>query len=690
MTERRGDRRVEVGGPMSPLLEEPTVVVGVGESVRRREIREALLEGAATDVLFEETSASALETIDEREDVGCVVTDRTLSDTTGVDLCRRVRQLESELPVVFYVDDVGDDGETVRQALNAGASGYYTRSNSAETFRRAVDDAIEAYDRRRKVSEESEILTTLLEEIETNVYVKDQQGRYLRVASVPDNVAPADALGKTDVEIYGDSNPEMARQTYEDDIRVIETGEPIRERDEQYGDGKTAYAMRTTKVPWVDDDGTQKGLIGMTVDITEFKRTELELEILRDQFEKFSTNVRHDLKNPLQVAMGHLQLARKSGTDESFDAVLESLERIEEIVTDLESIAKDQSNAPERGANDLADIADSVWNVLYTRNATLENEFPASASVYTAKETIRPIFENLFKNAVTHGGSDVTVRVGSLEDGFYVEDTGSGIPTSKREAVLESGYTTESDGSGMGLNIVADVCIQRGWRLDVGKSPEGGARFEITNCPMMLEPVADGRSDVHPGGVLELTDETEVGTLQTDANAEYDPIHDRWTVNADGANIWRHWNDFYFVHTTVDDPVSIRGRVADIEEVDAFSKAGVMIRDGLDDASTYGFVGATPGFGTEVLWRTRRGEDGISQQLREELRSEWFRVDLLDGYVTCFVSRDGREWTPIDQRRIEQTTPVHVGLVVCSVVSGHSCEATFEDVTVVELERTAE
>ncbi len=168
----------------------------------------------------------------------------------------------------------------------------------------------------------------------------------------------------------------------------------------------------------------------------------------------------------------------------------------------------------------------------------------------------------------------------------------------------------------MGLSIVSDVCVQRGWSLEIGESSEGGARFEITNSPMVLEPIADDRSDVHADRALELTDEIEVGTLQTEGKAEYDPITDRWSVSADGTNIWRHWNDFYFVHTPVDGPVSIRGRVTDIEEVDAFSKAGFMIRDELEDASTYGFVGATPGFGTEVLWRTQRGEDGTSQQLR--------------------------------------------------------------------------
>ncbi|MCW8172263.1 response regulator [Natrialba swarupiae] len=204
----------------------------------------------------EETGASALETIDEREDIGCVVTDRSLSDTTGIDLCRRVEQLEADLPVVFYVDEHEEGHEVARQALNAG--GYYTRSDSAETVRRAVDDVIDTYSRRREAAEESEIFTTLLEEIETNVYVKDREGRYVRVASVPDNVDPADAIGKTDVEIYGDANPEMARKTYEDDVRVVETGEPIYDRDEQYGDGKTAYAMRTTKVPWVGDDGPRR------------------------------------------------------------------------------------------------------------------------------------------------------------------------------------------------------------------------------------------------------------------------------------------------------------------------------------------------------------------------------------------------------------------------------------------------
>lgn len=676
---------------MSILLEEPTVVVGVSTAVRRPAVRKTLLEGVPTDVVVVDSSADALAVVDDRDDVGCVVTDQSLPDTgtSGVDLCRELHERDDSLPVVFYVANE-EDRETPRRALNAGANGYYTRSDPLEDLRRAVDEAIETYTRRREAAEESDILTSLLADIGINVYVKDDEARYLRVAAVPDNVDPADAIGKTDIDIYGDNDPEMARKTYEDDLRVIETGKPVRDCDERYGDGRTAYAYRSTKIPWIDD-GTTKGLIGITVDITDFKRQETELEVLRDQFEKFSSNLRHDLKNPLQVAIGHLELGRETGDEQSFDHAMDALERIEEIMTDLESIAKGESSESELGTTSLFEIAESVWNVLYTGEATLENEIPESTRTYIATQTIRPLFENLFKNAVTHGGTDVTVRVGTLDDGCYIEDTGPGIPDSERENVLEAGYTTSASGSGMGLSIVSDVCHQQGWNLEIEESLEGGARFEITNCPIVLEPTADDRSDVvREDAPVELTEEAAVGTLKAGGGAEYDPSQGRWTVTADGQNIWRHWNDFYFVSATVDRSVRIQGRVVDIEDVDPFSKAGFMIRDGLNEDATYGFIGSTPGFGTEVLWRTRRGEEGISQQHREETPAKWFRVDLLDDCVTCFVSRNGLQWTPVDQRVIDRTNPVHVGLVVCSVVSGKPCEATFEDVSVFELGTTAE
>ena len=90
------------------------------------------------------------------------------------------------------------------------------------------------------------------------------------------------------------------------------------------------------------------------------------------------------------------------------------------------------------------------------------------------------MFENLIRNAIDHGGDDVAVTIGDLDGGFYVEDTGPGIPSEERDAVFEVGYSTSDDGTGLGLSIVKHVVDAHGWDIRVTEGTEGGARFEIT------------------------------------------------------------------------------------------------------------------------------------------------------------------------------------------------------------------
>lgn len=58
------------------------------------------------------------------------------------------------------------------------------------------------------------------------------------------------------------------------------------------------------------------------------------------------------------------------------------------------------------------------------------------------------------ENSVPHGDAGVTVRVGPLEDGFYVEGDGPGIPVEDRDRVFDHGFSTTKDGTGYGLSIV--------------------------------------------------------------------------------------------------------------------------------------------------------------------------------------------------------------------------------------------
>ena len=106
---------------------------------------------------------------------------------------------------------------------------------------------------------------------------------------------------------------------------------------------------------------------------------------------------------------------------------------------------------------------------------TVANDCVISAD----KNRLKQLFENLFRNAVEHGGK--TVTVGTLADGFYISDSGSGIPVDERGQVFNFGYSTTDTGTGFGLKIVSQVVESHDWDICVTEENTGGAQFEITD-----------------------------------------------------------------------------------------------------------------------------------------------------------------------------------------------------------------
>lgn len=97
------------------------------------------------------------------------------------------------------------------------------------------------------------------------------------------------------------------------------------------------------------------------------------------------------------------------------------------------------------------------------------------------RERLQRLLENVFTNAIEHGGESVTVSVGPLEGGFYIEDDGPGIPESERRAVFDVGYSATDEGTGFGLSIVSRIAESHGWTVRATSGSTGGARFEITD-----------------------------------------------------------------------------------------------------------------------------------------------------------------------------------------------------------------
>ena len=127
---------------------------------------------------------------------------------------------------------------------------------------------------------------------------------------------------------------------------------------------------------------------------------------------------------------------------------------------------------------ELGNVVESCWQTVETTTATLQVN--AASLVQADGNRLHQLLENLFRNAVEHGGHDVTVTVGDLENGFFVEDDGPGIPVEHRDELFERGVSTSSEGMGFGLAIVEQIADAHGWEISVTVGDTGGARFEIT------------------------------------------------------------------------------------------------------------------------------------------------------------------------------------------------------------------
>ena len=355
-----------------------------------------------------------------------------------------------------------------------------------------------------EIENESNLLDQIFDQVPAHIFVKDTEGRHLKVSThLTEDQSESDddnddllvgsftrenILGKRDIDI---TDADHARQAYENDMRVVETGEPIL-RQEEYADDIDEWDL-TSKVPWRGPDGEIRGLIGITQRITERKRAQQELERQNERLEEFASVVSHDLRNPLNVAQGWVAEAREESSDPHLDRVADALDRMEELIDDLLALARTGHPVEEADDVDLAVMCEECWVTVETAEASLLVE--ADRTIRADRARLRQLLENLFRNAVEHGSTSnqsesddaaegaeesVTVTVGTLEDGFYVADDGLGIPEAEREDVFERGYTTARSGTGFGLSIVSEVADAHGWEVRVTDSETGGARFEFT------------------------------------------------------------------------------------------------------------------------------------------------------------------------------------------------------------------
>ena len=120
------------------------------------------------------------------------------------------------------------------------------------------------------------LVEAMLDNIPDRIYFKDAQSRFVKVSKALAKrlgvAHPDDAVGKTDFDFYPDTR---AREFYEDEQRIIKTGEPLINKVERHvrKHGEITWSS-TTKVPLRNRDGTVVGIVGINRDIADLKLAE--------------------------------------------------------------------------------------------------------------------------------------------------------------------------------------------------------------------------------------------------------------------------------------------------------------------------------------------------------------------------------------------------------------------------------
>ena len=231
--------------------------------------------------------------------------------------------------------------------------------------------------------------------------------------------------------------------------------------------------------------GREVGRVLLLRDVTDQRRRQRQLEDRtarlerqNERLDRFASIVSHDLRNPINVARGYLDMARETDDPTHFGEVEESLDRMEHIIDDVLQLARHGQDVDDPEPTDLETVARAAWSHVETAEASLSIE--TAVTIEADESRLQQLLENLFRNALDHGPEDVTVTVGGTEHGFFVADDGPGIPPEERDEVFEQGFTTASDGTGLGLSIVSAIAEAHGWDVSATDSESGGARFEVS------------------------------------------------------------------------------------------------------------------------------------------------------------------------------------------------------------------
>ena len=380
----------------------------------------------------------------------------------------------------------------------------------------------------QRVGEQLHLMEEMLEAIPLPVYIKDREGRYLRLNRAFEaffHVRREDYVGRT---LHDLLPPEDARVHAErDEALFSHPGTQTYEASVHSRDGGRHDAIYR-KATLTRPDGSVFGLLGAIIDITERKAGEAALKEAKESAEsanraksQFLANMSHEIRTPMNGIIGMTDLALDTALDdeqrEYLGIVRSSADALLALINDILDFSKIEAGKLliETIPFDLHQVTRETLKPLAVRALEKKLELICDIAADVPQHVLgdpgrlRQVLVNLVGNAIKFTAQgEIAVELRRSDDGLIhlaVRDTGIGIPRDKQGQIFEaftqedSSTTRRYGGTGLGLSICSRLAELMGGRLWLDSAVGVGSTFHFA---LALTENPEGPPPLAPPAVL--------------------------------------------------------------------------------------------------------------------------------------------------------------------------------------------
>lgn len=275
--------------------------------------------------------------------------------------------------------------------------------------------------------------------------------------------------------------------------------------------------------------------------------------------------------------------------------------------------------------------------------------------------------------------------------GFAFVSAAKGVGFQRR--LVAGGQTTHSGGTGaapvwvklvrVGTRVTAHVSTNAtSWTtigsgsLALGSTAYVGLAVTSHNTSLAAKALASNVA-IRPLSLPSPLQSRDIGSTGATGGASYSSSSFR--VSGAGADIWDTQDQFHYVYQPVTGDVDVRVRVNSVEQVDYWSKGGVMIRESLTAGSRHAIalVSAAKGYAFQRRVQTDDYSDHTAGG--SGAAPGWLRLVRTGTQFEAFRSTDGITWQSMGTDAIPMGETVYVGMAVTSHVTGETADAVFDN-----------